>query len=167
MSELRVPTTLLEAEVVCAGGHRWRGRMYVPSASSRHSGPMHLEEWLSEPQQFLPLRPADGAEPMLVNKQEILWLALERPDWEPESVGETAREVVIECYGERLTGTLYIAMPATQSRVVDFMNGPSAFVTLHHGGRLHVVRKARITRVVELSPPGDDEALPPVPTTES
>ena len=41
-------------------------------------------------------------------------------------------------------------MPEANRRVLDYLNRPEAFLTLREGDRHHLVRKARITRVVEI-----------------
>jgi hypothetical protein len=40
-------------------------------------------------------------------------------------------------------------MPAHLSRVSDFLNRPDPFLIVRDGDRHHLIRKARITRVVE------------------
>jgi hypothetical protein len=154
MSELRVPMNAMPAEAVCADGRTFVGRIFVPSTSHRHSGPMRAEEWMNDPAAFFALLPDDGGGPMLLNKHEVLALTVPRDaDHFEEEAGDQElprRRVVVECGDRRLTGSLVIDMPATNSRVLDYLNRQEPFLTLHDGDRHHLVRKARVTRVVEL-----------------
>jgi hypothetical protein len=154
MVELRVPTVAFPAEVVCADGRMFVGRIFVPAAASRHAGAMRAEEWMNEANAFFPFLPDDSRTSVLLNKQELLVLSVsesaDQGDLE-EDVEVLARRVAVECGDRRLEGTLMIEMPEAQSRVLDFLNRPETFLTLREGDRHHLVRKSRITRVVELS----------------
>ena len=98
MSELRVPTLALSAEVLCADGRSLRGRIFIPVTASRHTGPMRAEEWINEPASFFPFLADDSETPMVLNKQEILALSVPAsadptlPD-DPES---PARRLTVE-----------------------------------------------------------------------
>ena len=59
--------------------------------------------------------------------------------------------MVVECAGQRLEGELLIDMPENHRRVLDLLNRAEAFLTVRVGDRHHLVRKARITCVVELA----------------
>jgi hypothetical protein len=152
MSELRVPTVAMAAEILCADGRSFPGRVFVPAQASRHSGPMRLEEWLNEPPQFFPFLP-DGADaPVLMNKREVLVMTFAAPSptdegAEPES---PHRRVAIECEARRLEGVLVIDMPSHLSRVLDCLNRAQMFLTLHDDNRHHLIQKERITRVLEI-----------------
>ena len=156
MGELRVPTVAFPAEAVCADGRTFVGRIFVPAAASRHAGAMRAEEWMNEGSSFFPLLPDDSATSVLLNKQELLVLsvsaAADRSEV-PEEAEALVRRVALECGGRRLEGALVIDMPSTQSRVLDYLNRPEPFLTLREGDRHHLVRKSRITRVVELPEP--------------
>jgi hypothetical protein len=152
MSELRVPTVATAAELLCADGRSFRGRVFVPALASRHSGPMRLEEWLNEPTQFFPFLP-DGAEsPVLMNKREVLVMtfATAPVDGEEPEPETPRRRVAVECEARRLEGVLVIDMPSHLSRVLDCLNRTQMFLTLHDGDQHHLVQKERITRVLEI-----------------
>jgi hypothetical protein len=152
MSELRVPTVAMATEILCADGRSFSGRVFVPTLASRHSGPMRLEEWLNEPTPFFPFRPDDADVPVLMNKREVLVMTFPSPpadeeDPEPEI---PHRRVAVECEARRLEGVLLIDMPSHLRRVLDCLNRPQMFLTLHDGNRHHLVQKERITRVLEI-----------------
>ena len=48
MTELRVPTVALNAEVLCADGQTFKGRVFLPAAASRHTGAMRPQEWMND-----------------------------------------------------------------------------------------------------------------------
>jgi hypothetical protein len=152
VSELSVPTIVLDAEVLCADGRTFNGRIFLPAAASTHSGEMRPEEWMNDAVPFFPFLPEGERRPVLMNKHEVLVLTVAGVE-DPEDVPvlETAiRRVAVETRDRVLRGTLVLDMPATHSRVLDFLNTPHLFLTVREGDRRHLVRKARITRVVEL-----------------
>jgi hypothetical protein len=153
MTELRVPTLVLLADVECADGRRFRGRIFIPAASPRHPGPTRPEEWLNDPAPFFPFLP-DGAEaPVLMNKRELLVVSVPSQSDEgdiPEGSDSPVKRVLVEAEARRLEGRLVIDMPHTQLRVLDYLNRAEAFLTLRDGDVHHLVQKQRITRVVEL-----------------
>jgi hypothetical protein len=69
------------------------------------------------------------------------------PD-ERESTG-VRRRVVVECRDRSFEGEIVIDMPPHLSRVSDYLNGPDPFLIVRDGGRHHLIRKTRITRVIE------------------
>ena len=152
MSELRVPTVAMEAEILCADGRSFRGRVFIPALASRHSGPMRLEEWLNDPPSFFPFLPDEADGPVLMNKREVLVMTFPSPP-PVEEGGEPEvphRRVAVECEARRLEGVLLIDMPSHLRRVLDFLNRPQTFLTLREGNRHHLVQKERITRVLEM-----------------
>jgi len=48
-----------------------------------------------------------------------------------------------------VSGLLVIDMPEGHQRVLDYLNRPDAFLIVRDGDREHLVRKQRITRVIE------------------
>jgi hypothetical protein len=153
MSELKVPTIAVVAEVLCADGRRFRGRIFVPTAAMNHSGATRAAEWMNEPARFFPFLPDDLASPVLVNKREVLVLSVdaEADDGNgEEDPNSPVRQVAIEAEKERLDGRLLIEMPQNQARVLDYLNRPEMFLTLRAGHQHHLVQKERITRVIEI-----------------
>jgi hypothetical protein len=154
MSELRLPTVALAAEILCADGRTLVGRIFVPIAAAHHIGPMRAEEWMNEAVQFFPFLPDNEETPVLLNKEEILIVSVladadasaDRVEVERQT---PHRRVILECRDRRIEGELLIDMPTYSSRVLDYLNRPQAFLTLREGNRHHLVRKARISRVVE------------------
>jgi hypothetical protein len=150
MNELRVPTVALVAEVACADGRTFTGRIFVPAAASHHSGPMRPEEWINEPAPFFPFLHDDASNPVMLSKHTVLAVTLEGAESSEGGVPiGVERRVAIEC-GERwFEGVLHIDMPEHHQRVQDYLNRVELFLNLTDGPRRHLVQKHHITRVVE------------------
>lgn len=152
MIELRVPTVHLEVEVVCADGRSFVGRIFLPVLAARHSGPMRPMEWMNDNVPFFPFLPAGESTSVILNKHEVLILTVAAPAEEEEDAlppGTLLRRVLVECRGRVIEGRVAIDMPENQRRVVDCLNFPEPFLTVRDGARHHLVRKARITRILE------------------
>lgn len=158
MSELRTPTVALAAEVLLSDGRTLLGRIFVPSAASRHSGPTRPGEWMNDSVHFFPFLP-DPVEPggtgtsVILNKQQLLVVSVPADaDVTASSLvpGAHERRVVVECGGRRLEGTVLIDLPEEHCRVLDYLNSPEPFLTLRDGAVHHLVPKERITRVIEV-----------------
>jgi hypothetical protein len=153
MSELRVPTHSLAAEVLCADGRTFRGHVFVPVASSQHSGPMRASEWMNDRMPFFPFLPDDGGGSFILNRSEVLVLTLSAVDdaGDDDEIAQAAirRRVVVELRDRRFEGEIVIEMPENLRRVADFLNRPDPFLIVEDGDRRHLIRKARITRVIE------------------
>ena len=152
MSELRVPTVAMSAEVTCVDGRSFRGRIFVPASSSTRHGPMRVEEWMNGGGQFFPFLPDDSDASVMLNKSEVVVVSVDRES-EPAERVDVERRVVVECGARALEGALHIDMPAHHSRVLDYLNRAEGFLTLHDGDRLHLLQKQNITRVVEVREP--------------
>lgn len=157
----RVPRLLRGAEVLCGDGRLLRGRVFLPASAEGHSGPMRIDEWMNDPQPFFPFLPDGEGRPAILNKHEIV--ALTVAESHGGTAGEDAAEVpicrvAVECGSLRLVGDVRIDMPAHQARVLDLLNRGDAFLMLRDGGHQHFVRKARISRVVELLEPAASPA---------
>jgi hypothetical protein len=151
--DLRVPTVAMAAEVSCADGRQFPGRIFLPATASGHVGVMRAEEWMNEPQDFFPLLPDGARTPIILNKSEVLVVTVPASadhDVVLEETHTPERRVAVECGGLRLEGTIVIDMPEAHSRVLDYFNRPGAFLTLRREDRHHLVCKARITCVLEI-----------------
>ena len=153
MNELRVPTHATAAEIRCADGRVFVGRVFIPISSSHHSGPMRPEEWLNESGAFFAFLPDEAKSTVLVNKRQVAVLSV------PAQVDEVADEedaelplvrVAIELGDRRIEGRVLLDMPMGQRRVLDYLNRPDVFLRLRAGDRWHLVRKELITRVIEI-----------------
>jgi len=150
LSELRVPTIALDAEIVCRGGTSFVGRIFLPAASSHHTGPMRPDEWMNDSTPFFPFLPADSPTPVILNKSDVVVLSVAvEGALEEEGVESPHRRVKVECRERGVEGILVIDMPQGHQRVLDYLNRPDPFLIVRDGDREHLVRKQRITRVIE------------------
>jgi hypothetical protein len=150
LSELRVPTIALDAEIVFGDGTWFVGRIFLPAASSHHTGPMRPDEWMNDKTPFFPFLPANASSPVILNKSEVVVLSVlsEEPPVE-EGVEVPRRRVQVECRERVVSGVVVIDMPEGHQRVLDYLNRPDPFLIVRDGDREHLVRKERITRVLE------------------
>lgn len=150
MSELRVPTIALDAEIVCGDGTWYVGRIFLPAASSHHTGVMRPDEWMNDTTPFFPFLPANSSTSVILNKSEVVVLSVVvEGALEEEGVESPHRRVQVECRDRVIAGILTIDMPEGHQRVLDCLNRPDPFLILRDGDREHLVRKQRITRVIE------------------
>lgn len=150
MSELRVPTIALDAEIVCGDGAWFVGRIFLPAASSHHTGPMRPDEWMNDTTPFFPFLPANASAPVIMNKAEVVVLSVVvEGALEVEGLESPQRRVQVECRERVVSGLLVIDMPEGHQRVLDYLNRPDPFLIVRDGDREHFVRKQRITRVIE------------------
>jgi hypothetical protein len=155
VSELRVPTIALDAEIACADGRTFTGRIFLPAAAYAHAGPMRPAEWMNEPNPFFPFLPTDATSAVLLNRHEVLILTVAAVHEEADDDGPPllVRKVVVECPDRVVYGSIVIDMPENHQRVADYLNRPDKFLIVREGEREHLIRKARITRVLE---PGEE-----------
>jgi hypothetical protein len=151
MNELRVPTVALDAEIVCADGTWFVGRIFLPAASSHHDGPMRPSEWMNDDAPFFPFLPANATDAVILNKAEVVVLSVvaEEVDEALTAPDVPHRRVQVECRERIVAGMVVIDLPEGHHRVLDYLNRPDPFLIVHDGDRDHLVRKSRITRVVE------------------
>ncbi|HSD26485.1 MAG TPA: hypothetical protein VLL75_04230 [Vicinamibacteria bacterium] len=155
-AEFHVPRLLRAAEVLCSDGRVLRGRVFLPATADSRAGAMRAEEWMNEPAGFFPFLPDGEGRPVILNKAQVAVVTVAASadrDETPDEVGPPMKRVRVECGALRLEGEVLVDMPAHQSRVLDLLNRPGAFLNVREGGRHHLVRKSGITRVSEPAPP--------------
>jgi hypothetical protein len=151
-AEFRVPRLLRGAEVLCADGRVLRGRVFLPASAEAHAGAMRAEEWMNDPASFFPFLPDGEGRPVILNKAQVVVVTVAAStdhDETLEQVVPRVRRVRVECGAVRLEGDVVVDMPLDQSRILDLLNRPGAFLNVREGERHHLVRKAGITRVSE------------------
>jgi len=147
----RVPRLLRAAEILCSNGRVLRGRVFLPATAESHAGAMRAEEWMNDPAAFFPFLPDGEGRPVILNKAQVavVTVAASADHDETVDLGLPAKPVRVECGALWLEGEVVVDAPASQSRVLDLLNRPGAFLNVREGGRHHLVRKAGITRVSE------------------
>jgi len=151
MEEFKVPTTPIEAELQLADGRVLRGTVFVPASTSVHSTFKRLDEWVNEASAFFPFRveKAEGAE--LVGKRSVTRLSVPAPTTADADLptGVERRHVIVEAAGSRFEGDILLDMPDHQRRVLDYVNQPGSFLSLHDGETVHLIQKDKIVRIVQ------------------
>jgi len=153
LNELRVPTHATAAEVLCSDGRVFIGRIFVPEASSHHSGPMRTDEWFNEGTCFFAFLPDDAKSIVILNKEQVAVLTVPAaldPISIEQQVVAPQRRVVVELSSRRVEGHVLIEMPLGHRRVLDVLNFGDPFLIVRAEDRWHLVRKSLITRVVEI-----------------
>lgn len=153
MYDLRVPTICLPVEIRCSDGRSLLGDIFLPAHSSRQAGPMRPEEWSDTVHPFFPVRSRDTQTTTLMNRDAVVALTVPASANEDEcdaGIDSPIARVAVEAGGERFEGDIVVDMPPGQQRVADWLNAPSAFITLRAGLAHHLIQKRHVTRVVEL-----------------
>ena len=149
MDELRVPTVALMAEIALASGRRIKGELFRSAVSDRHEGPPRPDEWANGPEKFFPFRSAEGNEVLVINKSQ---LAIAQVTLPPEDeIERTARhqDVVVECSGGVVKGTVLINLPEHHQRLLDFMNQPEQFISIRNEQQCYLINKNYIIDIKE------------------
>ncbi len=149
MEDLRVPTVPLSVEIRYFDERPLLGRVFIPSLSDHHEGPMRPDEWINQATTFFPFAPDDSPHAQLLNKRYVVVLTIDDTDAEPVDPSYV-RRVIVECGTLRLEGEVYVEMPDNQRRLLDLMNRPDLFITLRSGSKTHIIQKHRITSITEV-----------------
>ncbi len=161
MTDLRVPTTTQPVTITCADGRAFAGDIFLPAQSSRHAGPMRLDEWSGTVPAFFPFRARDAARPTIFSLDAVVAFtvpvgdvdASDAPD-EPLVDAPVAR-VVVDAGSASFAGDMVIDMPRDHQRVGDWLNTPDPFVIVRAAGEHHLIHKRHITLVVEMPENGN------------
>lgn len=152
MDELRVPTTRLPVEILCADGRAMLGDIFLAAQSSRQPGPMQPDEWSESQQSFFPFRSLEAQALTLLNRTEVVALTVPAAANAADAVADVpVVRIAVEAGGTRFEGEVLVDMPPGQQRVVDWLNAPTAFFTVRAGSAHHLIQKRHVTRVVELA----------------
>jgi hypothetical protein len=144
MEEFRVPTTSTEVELQFADGRVQRGVVFVAAS-------MSVEAWISEPSLFFPFRLEGTILTEIVAKAAVVRLSFIPPPAREEDteVPVDRCEVAIECPGGRFEGEVLMDTPSNQRRVLDYVNQPGAFISLHKGEKVHLIQKRLVIRIIQ------------------
>jgi hypothetical protein len=106
---------------------------------------------MNDPAAFFPFLPDGEGRPVILNKAQVavVTMAASADHDEATDLALPVRPVRVECGALWLEGEVVVDAPVSQSRVLDLLNRPGAFLNVREGGRHHLVRKAGITRVSE------------------
>ena len=143
----------LDAEILCADGRTFQGRVFVPALASHHTRP-HAARGVDErPVAVLPVPARRRRAPVLMNKREVLVLSVVRRRRRATRALSRRARIAAWPWSAR-PGAWKASWSSTcrahLRRVLDCLNRPQPFLTVHDGDRQHLIRKERITRVLEI-----------------
>lgn len=149
MEQFRVPVVKRAARIRSTDGQLLTGSIFLPALAPDHDGPMRVEEWINHHEAFFPFLPEGESRSRILNKHNVLDLTLlDHPDTEIDSIG-LLQEVIVECGALHLDGTAWIDMPEHASRLLDWVNQPSAFILIRDSKGIHILQKRAITFIAE------------------
>ena len=129
----------------------------MPANTSLHPGPMRPDERLNDEADFFPFLPSESAEPVIVNKRQVVWVAFDTRSFPPASTDDDyeapsspEHRVSVDCQGRKVDGVLVIDLPQYKSRVLDRLNHPERFLRIKDGHFLFYVGRDHISKVVEI-----------------
>jgi hypothetical protein len=152
MDEYRVPTVQVPAEVFWVDGRTLDGIVFMPEQSAVHAGPMRPVEWINRDTRFFPFRVGDAGRGMLVNKRQVVAIAVPHDavaEGSDPDIDVPVRHVIVEAAGREFKGRVLIDMPISQQRLVDYMNRDERFFLLRGNGRDYLLHKDHVVRVRE------------------
>lgn len=146
MSEFRIEKKEEHVVIFMADGVVYEGSVFLSPFAQNRSGGQTVLDLLLEEQPFLPLKGANG-DYHLISKGMISHLRFENRE-EP-LVCYPERDVKITFLGgEELQGTVCLDLPAENSRIQDFFNLGTKYVSLKSGGHDYLVNLSLIQGVV-------------------
>ena len=155
-----IPKAKIPVRVLLRNRTLHRLELFVPLQEARKPPERVVQELLEQPRSFFPGRDQDTGDFLLVQRDAVLWAAVERQEGqELEALELYDRHVWVRVDledGSRLEGELFYSAPTARARVMDHLNGPERFFFLHRPDRLVLVNKAYVVYVVEQ--PGDAQA---------
>jgi len=157
-TDYRLPTKAVAAKILCADARSFFGFIFMPPASRSGFGAPTPGEWMNEETAFFPFLPSGEDRSVLLNKDEVVVISVDSTIAANDVEGNLAelrpagiaRHVHVECGGRSFEGTVFVQMPDSHSRMVDFLNTRERFLCVHDGPMRHLVRKTAITRVTEI-----------------
>ncbi|HJZ13175.1 MAG TPA: hypothetical protein VJ521_13555 [Acidobacteriota bacterium] len=146
MEALKVEKLKLQAQVAIRGRKILRGSFFVVPSGYPIPHSRLLLQLLNESHGFVPLQRASKI--LLVNKDQIVYVKLEREKTEVEA-GLLQRKVQVTLtIQQELLGTVTIDLPEERRRVLDFLNLKSPFFLLEDKKDVYLVNKNMIQDVM-------------------
>lgn len=149
MSSFQIPRREVEASILLEGGETLTGRLFAPERGS-HGEPGTLEGRLTdESEPFVPLVRDEGT--VLVNAEWILTVTLARDAARlDDSAGSERFALTLRLAGgSQVEGTVYAALPAAQSRLLDFLNAAPRFLPVETDAGVVLVNRSFVVSVAE------------------
>ncbi len=150
MDPLRVPKRRTEIDVIFADGSVRKVAVFLSEQASQHGGEERVRDLFESPAGFVPGIDRDGDKVALLAKESIAVVRTDEPPWERDEINlPVEHEVEVWLRGGTiLRGLLSYVLPPGASRPIDYLNGSSRFFTLIEEGRVALVHKTHVLKVV-------------------
>jgi hypothetical protein len=147
MSAFQLPLALVAARLTLSQGRPQVGTIFLAARVPQHDGPETPLEMLNRPDPFLPFRPTDDGEMLLVGKGQIVTLSVEHgPITDPDRLS-AAKELRLELVlsnGTTIAGHARAELPEEHSRTLDYLNASAAFFALSNHDTTHYVNRTHV-----------------------
>lgn len=129
------------------------GDMFLQPYGRYDGGPERPMDILNESERFFPLN-RDNGEIVLVAKDQVVSVAHDRVEDEPDTRTEITRKVALEVrliHGDTFIGTVLLEVPEDHARVLDFLNRwKPRFLSLQTDDGQLLLNRSMIERVRSL-----------------
>jgi len=162
---LKVPKARLAVEMKLCGRDARKVELFVSDQRLHASQRKTVLELIEGPDHFVPAQDRETGEWLLVNREELSWVALAQPagaDSDTDEIELFDQRFFVRAElndGTALDGELLFSSPATGRRVVDHLNRGERFFFLFQSDRVVAINKASVTAVVER--PADEQTGAP------
>jgi hypothetical protein len=127
MADQRIDKEIREVLFTLSDGRQLRGEVFLNLYEATHARPQRVGELLNDKDHFIPVR--TGEETVLLNLSGIVSarLGLERETDDLTTLGERYAVRAMTSLGEELAAHVFVNMPASYTRVKDYLNQPLRF----------------------------------------
>lgn len=151
MSAFQLPQAVVAARLTLSQGRPQVGTIFLAARVPQHDGPETPLEMLNRPDPFLPFRPTDEGEVLLVARGQIVTLDVDHgPITDPDRLS-AAKELRLELVlsnGTTIAGHARVELPEHHSRTLDYLNSSAApFFALSNQDSTHYVNRAHVLYV--------------------
>jgi len=146
-------------ELCLAGQAARRVELFLGEHSDHAWRRQDMVALLEGDRQFLPCRDAELGTFTLVNRDHIEWLAIPLGEDLSHALDDDAglgplfdhrHQVTLQLGGGLiLRGAILCSAPGDHARLVDHVNQPGGFVSLHWSDQILLVRKSAIVEIIE------------------
>jgi hypothetical protein len=154
VGELRVPKQRVEVEVAFPSRAPETVEIFLAEHQARAFRRQDVLDLLEREHAFLPAQDKATGAWILFNKDAVLWVAIPfavgDAEAEADELYDQRRVVRVELVGgATLEGEILYTAPAGHSRLADHLSLPGRFFRLWSEGRVTLVNKAFVLRVLE------------------
>lgn len=130
MDEQRIEKQNRSVTFHLSDGAKIEGTVYLRLYQSHHTGAQKVGELLNDEQRFIPVKMSDKA--LLLNKKHIVAASVAAAEEADDlmRLGKQYNLTFVTTLGLRFPGEIFVNMPEASSRVKDYLNQGTPFLTL-------------------------------------